>query len=400
MNNKILASAFFLALLLTSLLSFAVHAATPADFWKTQRTGTNCFNKVPEESWFKDAADLGVSWVRLAIDKWEGERDDFLMGDADDYRGLVEADAQELGQVLDWAHKYGLKVVLTPLSLPGARWSQNNGGRFDSRLWENRKYWNQTKAYWRDIAERFGGHPALVAYNIKNEPAPEKGRGVAEHELLGDVSRYQTWYEKHRGTAADLYQFYTEVIAAIRTVDKDMPIMVDGGWYAQPGAFTYWPGALSDPNVLYSFHMYEPYKFTSNANAKRKYPFVYPGVIPFAGKEVDWNRDTLELYMSPLFQWAAKHNIPSYRIVAGEFGCMRRNSGCRQYLEDVLAILDDNQLHWAFYSFREDEWDGYDYEVGTKPLGWKYWEAVERGEHPGVPRKPNPLFAVIRSHLK
>lgn len=400
MNNKTLAAAFALALLLTTLLCIGVQAASPAEFWETRRTGTNCFNKVPEEAWFKDAADLGVSWVRLAFGKWKGEKRDFLMGSADNYQGLVEKDARKLGQVLDWAHKYGLKVVLAPLSLPGARWSQKNGGRFDPRLWEDETFWDQSKAYWHDIARRFGSHPALAAYNIKNEPAPEKGRGVAEHGPVGDLSRFKPWYAEHKGTPADLYRFYTEVIEAIRSVDKSMPIMVDAGWYAQPGAFTYWPGALADGNVLYAFHMYEPYAFTSNANAKRQHPFAYPGIVPFGGREVDWNRDTVVRYLAPFFQWATDNSIPRDRIVAAEFGCMRRNRGCDKYLGDVIDVLDAEGIHWAFYSFREDEWDGYDYEVGIRPLGWKYWEAVERGENPQVPRSDNPLFDVIKSRLK
>jgi hypothetical protein len=37
-------------------------------------------------------------------------------------------------------------------------------------------------------------------------------------------------------------------------------------------AFSYWLSALADNNVLYSFHMYEPYEATSAPNMKRKNP--------------------------------------------------------------------------------------------------------------------------------
>lgn len=83
-----------------------------------------------------------------------------------------------------------------------------------------------------------------------------------------------------------------------------------------------------------------------------------------------------------------------------EFGCYRRNVGCRQYLEDLLSLANDLQLHWAFYSYREDEWDGYDYELGEGPMGWEYWQALERGEKPVVPRKNTPLFQVIQQGMK
>ena len=57
---------------------------------------------------------------------------------------------------------------------------------------------------------------------------------------------------------------------------------------------------------------------------------------------------------------------------------MRRLAGCKQYLEDVLTVLDKQQLHWAFYSFREDNWDGMDYELGAAKVPWRYWQAIER----------------------
>ena len=395
--------ALYCAVLCIALFSIPAMAADTAQnrmaFWDVTRTGTNCFNKVPTEAWFSDAEALGVRWVRLAIDKWKGERRDFLVGNADGYTGLVEKDAQVLDTVLGWAVKHNIKIVLAPLTLPGCRYRQNNGGRYDGRLWAEKTYWKQAAAYWKDIAARYCNHPAIVGYNILNEPAPELGRGVAEHAPLGDVSRLAPWYAQVKGTAADLPLFYTEIIAAIRTVDVTVPVMVDSGWYAQPATFSYWK-PLPDANVLYAFHMYEPYAFTSGKNWKRKKPYAYPGTIPFADAAVDWNRDALAQYMAPVFAWAAANHIPRTRLVAAEFGVMRRNNGAQQYLEDVLSILEAQKIHWAFYSFREDEWDGYDYEVGTKGLGWKYWQAVERGEHPEVPRKDTPLFSVIKSKLQ
>ena len=92
-------------------------------------------------------------------------------------------------------------------------------------------------------------------------------------------------------------------------------------------------------------------------------------------------------------------NIPINRIVAGEFGCMRKNKGARQYLQDIIDFLNQNNFHWAFYSFREDAWDGYDYELSTQNLGWEYWQAVERGEDPKLPRNDNELFNVLKNQF-
>lgn len=65
---------------------------------------------------------------------------DYLIGDADHYQVLVPQDLATLKATFEKAHTAGLKVVCTPLSLPGMRWSQNNDKKFDGRLWVNKKY--------------------------------------------------------------------------------------------------------------------------------------------------------------------------------------------------------------------------------------------------------------------
>ncbi len=368
-------------------------------FWQDMRTGTNAFNHTMTEAWFEDARALGVSWVRLAYDKWDTQQRDFLLGSADDYKGLVKEDLEHLKTTLDWAHAHGLKVVIAPLSLPGARWSQNNDRKTDVRLWNDKKYWQQAQFFWSDLAEALHGHPAVIAYNIVNEPVPEYRQKTKEHIAVGITRQHKKAYRKNQGSASDLYLFYTQMIATIRRVDPNMPIMVDAGWYAQLGAFTSWPAPLKDDNILYAFHMYEPYAFTSGKNFRDKAGYSYPGVIPFGETKIEWNAATLKQYLDPFYKWAALHNIPNSKLVAGEFGCMRRNKGCRQYLTDIIDIFQSHQTHWAFYAYREDAWDGYDYELGAKELSAKYWQAKERGGSPSLPRYKSPLFDAIRTRI-
>jgi hypothetical protein len=386
-----------LVLAVTALLALVgpLTAAEKISFWDTQRKGANCFNVAPSEAWFAAAHALGVDWVRLAYAKWKGQGRDFLMGDADHFQGVVQQDFARLVEVLDWAQKYDIKVVIAPLGLPGNRWIQNNDNRRDLRLWNDKIHWQQSAAFWRELAASLKDHPAVCAYNILNEPTPEMETGLVEH---GDVSRYEAWYRKHRGTSHDLPAFYATVIAAIRQVDPQTPIMLDAGWFAQPSAFVYWP-RVRDDKVLYAFHMYEPYAFTNHQNFRREEPYVYPGEIPYAEKKVDWNKRQMERYLSPFFKWAESREIPINRLVCGEFGCYRRNPGAAAYLADVIGILNERGLHWAFYSFREDGWDGYDYELGTESLGAAYWQAREAGQNPPLVRRDNPLFDVIKSQF-
>jgi hypothetical protein len=384
---------------LTLLLVFFLFSGLSQEkmaFWDANpRRGCNNMNENPTEKWFIDAATFHIEWVRLAYDKWDSASRDFLLGDASDYRGLVKADLEKLKQVLSWADKNNLKIVLAPLSLPGCRWRQNNNDKPDQRLWEDYAYHEKALNFWRDLANELKDYKCIVAYDILNEPCPELGTGIEEQTSPGDAERFTGWYEKHKNTPRDLFLFYQKMIKAIRSVDSVTPIMVESGFYAQPSAYTDWPALIDDDKILYSVHMYEPYSFTSFNNFKNGGEFSYPGNINFGNQNIYWNRQTIEKYFSPFYKWAKKNNLPSNRIVAAEFGCMRRNKGAEKYLEDVIDLLENQKYHWAFYSFREDGWDGYDYELGTGALPWDYWQAKERGENPGLPRKNNSLFDAV-----
>ena len=70
------------------------------------------------------------------------------------------------------------------------------------------------------------------------------------------------------------------------------------------------------------------------------------------------------------------------------------------YLTDVLTALDSNTLHWAFYSFREDSWDGMDYELGAKKkVHWSYWDAIDAGKPDPIKRQSSPEFEIISKRL-
>ncbi|MFJ4158078.1 glycoside hydrolase family 5 protein [Pseudomonas sp. NPDC089752] len=382
---------------LLGLHTLSVSAADLIDFWGTPRHGGNSFNRLPpDQAYFEALRGYGASWVRLSYDKWQPAQRDFLLGDADHYQGLSKADLEQLRAVLDRAHQAGLKVVITPLSLPGMRWSQNNGGQFDDRLWQDKAYWAQAADFWRDLARELKDHPAVAAYNLINEPAPEKQGGLAEH---APVQHMQQWYGREQGSARDLPGLYRQLLAAIREVDALTPVMLDAGWYAAADAFSYWPEPLKDQRVLYSVHMYEPYAATSAPNMTRKQPLAYPGPAPFAGEKQQWNAQRVAQYLAQPLAWLDAMQVPRTRLVVGEFGCMRRLPGCQQYLEDVLDVLDRHQLHWAFYSFREDSWDGMDYELGAAKVPWRYWQAIEQGAPDPIARQATAEFEPIRRRL-
>lgn len=383
-------------------LGAPVQAADIA-FWDTPQHGGNSFNGAPPDAaYFRALKATGATWVRLTFSKWKGEGRDFLIGNADHYSGIPKSDLATLIQVMDAADAAGIKVVLAPLSLPGDRWNQQNGNKQDDRLWNDQAYWDQSSAFWRDLAAAIKDHPALAGYNLLNEPTPEKGQNLElrldEH---ADAATRITWYKRYEGTTHDLPRFYSQVIAAIRTVDTRTPVMVDGGWYANAWSFSYWPGPLADDKVLYAFHMYEPYEATSGPNIKRDPQYRYPGYQSWLGQErVTWDKTTVARFLAGPFDWATTHGVPANRMVAGEYGCVRQWADCGAYLGDVLDVLNAHQAHWAFYSFREDVWDAMDYEIAPGFPSGQFYYLMEQGKADQIPRNPSPLMDIIQAHMK
>jgi len=110
--------------------------------------------------------------------------------------------------------------------------------------------------------------------------------------------------------------------------------------------------------------------------------------------------DLLRKILTPVTDWQNRHAIPAHRVIAGEFGCHRTSCGAADYVSDLMQIFNEQRWHWAFYSFREDTWDGMDYELGDKPPGATYWDALKKGKKPTLPRVKNRTWDAIRAQLR
>lgn len=396
------AKSVLLAILLTLNLATPVLASETSkiSFWDNQRKGTNFFNLVETRERFKAARQFGVQVVRLAPNKWLNGRDsaelgDFIIGRPGQFKTVNAKDVALLKQVLDDAEAEGIKVVITMLSLPGNRWTQHNNGVEERVIWESFEEQNAAIDCWRQMARSLKDHPAVVGYNVRNEPSPELLKPRFKDWFTED---YQAWYKTIKGTPRDLNDFYKRAVAAIREVDKDTPIVLDSGFYATAWAFKILE-PIADDKVIYSFHMYEPGEYTSYKNRKK---YEYPGTVPTGdGDEpplVKWDKDEIFKYFQPVRDWQAKNNVRSNRIYVGEFGVYRSSIGARQYLSDLIEAFNKAGWHWSFYSFREDNWDGMDYELGAGEPDDQYRKAIKENRMPVY--KPNPISGVLKDAMK
>ncbi|WP_440957622.1 glycoside hydrolase family 5 protein [Oceanicaulis sp. LC35] len=344
-------------------------------FWSEHRRGANFFNEVETEQRIADAARAGLDFIRLTPSKWRDEAGQGLFGDlSTPYEGVNPALIAHLVAMLDAAEAHDIKVVLTLLDMPCMYGRQGDDPDTAAALWRNEACLDQAAKAWTDLASALDAHPALAGYNPLNEPQPAPV--LADIDAPGDD--FLAFTAAHQGTTADLDLFNARMISAIRSVDATTPIHLEPDLYAAPAALPAM-APVEDARVIYSVHLYPSWLYgTHRANRGR---FTYPDAMP-----MNWNGDTerwedgrLCALMNPALEWIETHRIPREQLVVAEFGVSRRVAGAEAYLSDILSCLEDHDLHWAFYSYREDAWDEMDYELASDAPAWAPSHTDEAG---------------------
>ena len=144
----------------------------------------------------------------------------------------LESGFDDIERVVSWCRKYGLYVVLDLHAAPGG---QNPWHFCDSdgtaRLWEEPdQYWPWTINLWREIARRYVDDPIIFGYDLLNEVILPEGH-----------------------TTKELRDLYAAITRAIREVDKNHILFIEGDNFARD--FTNLEPF--DDNKAYSYHMYK-----------------------------------------------------------------------------------------------------------------------------------------------
>lgn len=135
---------------------------------------------------------------------------------------------QILGQLLSWAERYHVYVVLDLHSAPGGQSRMfTSDPEPGNLLWGSAESQSRTVALWRAIAQHYRDSRIVAGYDLLNEPNPQSG------EQLLEMDR--------------------RIIAAIREVDPSHMVIVEGSKFATN--FSMFSQPLS-ANQAYSFHMY------------------------------------------------------------------------------------------------------------------------------------------------
>jgi endoglucanase len=193
----------------------------------------------------------------------------------------------------------------------------------------------------------------------------EKDPGRVFLEILNEPV-----YDKR---AARWHEIQAKVAGAIRAKAPRHTIIATGTqWGSLSGLIELKP--LSDANVVYSFHFYEPHTFTHQGatwgsdNWKHLKSVPYPGTPdavaavldgikdPAARGEVKWygdqgwNADKIGKRIGKAAAWAKEHGVA---VWCGEFGAIRNAPPTARaaWIRDVRAACETNGIGWCMWDY-------------------------------------------------
>jgi endoglucanase len=209
---------------------------------------------------------------------------------------------------------------------------------------------NRLIALWRHLAAHYAiRDPERVFFEIMNEP---------------EVADAHRWAE-----------IQARVAAAIREVAPRHTLIATGPNYSSiSDLLTQSP--LSDGNVIYAFHFYDPHAFThQGANWglswwKYTHGIPYPPTessmqellkqIPDAPARFEfehywldrWDAHRIQLEIDAVSAWGKSNHVP---LICNEFGVYRQFSDAQSrsnWLRDVHTALETDGIGWTMWDYR------------------------------------------------
>ncbi|MBX7125548.1 MAG: carbohydrate-binding protein [Cyclobacteriaceae bacterium] len=201
--------------------------------------------------------------------------------------------------LIKWCAANKMYVILDLHAAPGGQGRDAAISDYDSSkpsLWESTANRNKTVALWKKLAERYASEPWVGGYDLLNEPNWNFTTG-ANQNGCNETANVPMW---------DLYR---DIIAAIRTVDHQHMVIVEGNcWGNNHNGFT-----NLDNNMVASFH-----KYWSNNDA---------GSI------------------SGILNLSTGKNVPIWMGESGE------NSN--QWARDAIKLVEGYGIGWAWWPLKK-----------------------------------------------
>ncbi|HEY3244849.1 MAG TPA: cellulase family glycosylhydrolase [Phycisphaerae bacterium] len=206
----------------------------------------------------------------------------------------------------------------------------------DQSVWQNQAAQDGWAAMWRYTAERYRGNPIVVGYDLMVEPnAP----------ALLNIFNPSEFYLAYAGAINDWNRFYPGVLAAIRAVDEQTPVLVAANGFS---AVNWLPSLqpTADARTVYAVHPYEPGNYTTQdpQNLTLRYPDMFDADGDGTIDQVD--RAWLQNELAPIETFARATGMP---VAANEFGAQRWEPGAANYVSDEMDIFEQLGINYAVW---------------------------------------------------
>ena len=195
-----------------------------------------------------------------------------------------------LDSLITWSKRQGLYVILDMHCAPGGQNSNNiSDSDGEAKLWTVPANQDRTVEIWKKIAERYSGEAWVAGYDLLNEPVMPVGYNNL-----------------------DLRNFYRRLALAIREVDNNHILFIEGNNFATDFR-DLTPPLLYGSNIVYSFHKY-------------------------------WNETTqatIQDYLNLRNNW----NVPLWMGESGE------NSN--PWFYETIKLLEANNIGWCWWTHKK-----------------------------------------------
>jgi hypothetical protein len=191
--------------------------------------------------------------------------------------------------LLKWCEANQMYLILDLHAAPGGQGTDKAISDYDPvkpSLWESAENRRKTVALWKKIATHYANEKWIGGYDLINE---------TNWEMSGNTL---------------LKNLYTELTAAIREVDKNHLIFIEGNWFANDftGLTPPW-----DSNMAYSFHKYWSYNDQAS---------------------IQWVLDMRNQYNVPLWLGESGENSNSWFTIA-------------------IDLVETNKIGWAWWPYKK-----------------------------------------------
>lgn len=288
----------------------------------------------------RQIADWGMDHVRLPFD--------YQILEDDAHPGVyIESGFEYLEACLQWCSENGLSVALDMHHAPGYSFTQTLEGENGNLLFSQEAAQERFFALWDAIAHRFKGRFPALAFELLNEVA------------LPDSAPWN--------------RLAKLAVARLRQADPTRTLIIGSNFYSAVYTLKELE-LLDDPNIVYTFHSYEPLMFTHQrapwVPATRTHNAVldYPGEIAGLGDyvaahpEFGWacdelvgktlNADFLFGYIREALEFQQRCQRPVY---CGEFGVIdiAPAKSRQNWLRDFVGFLNAHKIGRAVWTYKQ-----------------------------------------------